>query len=135
MSSSELYDFLSIITEQYDYTLAIKAQGAITEEGYKNQVVHLADDNSEERITLSPNSIFYVSWNWTQLTESNSGTIFDLYHDPLKANGIARSFKWTGHDGHTYVVRFDCKLSRSGNALSRWGLPGIRLRVLGRIAD
>jgi len=135
MAAAEIYDFVSTITPDYDYTLSIKAQGNITEEGYKNQVVHLADDNSEERITLSANSIFYVSWEWSQLNEANSGTIFDLYHDPVKANGIGRSFKWTGHDGHTYVVRFAMNLSRVGNNVSRWGLPGVKLRILGRVAD
>ena len=135
MSASEIYDFVSTITPNYDYTLTIKAQGIITEEGYKNQVIHLADDNSEERITLSTNSIFYVSWGWAQLSEADSGTIFDLYHDPVKANGMGRSFKWTGHDGHTYVVRFAMNLSRSGIAVSKWGMPGVKLRILGRIAD
>jgi hypothetical protein len=82
--SYEPYDYLSTITSDYDYTLTIKAQGTVTEEGYKSQVIHLADDNSEEVVTLSPNSIFYVSWNWGLLSESESGTIFDLYHVLLK---------------------------------------------------
>jgi len=135
LSAYEPYDYLPTITPDYDYTLTIKAQGTVTEDGYKNQVVHLADDNSEERITLSPNSIFYVSWDWALLSETDSGTIFDLYHDPLKANGIGRSFKWAAHDGHTYVVRFAMNLSRAGNNVSRWGLPGVKMRILGRIAD
>lgn len=132
---AEPYDYLSTITADYNYTLAIKVQGNITEEGYKNQLVHLADDNTEERVTLSTGSIFYVSWEWRQLTETDSGTIFDLYHDPTKANGIAKSFKWTGHDNHTYVVRFDMSLKRTGRAITQWGVPGVRLRLLGRIAD
>ncbi len=135
MSAKEPYDFLLTITPDYDYTLSIKAQGTVTEEGYKNQAIHLADDNSEEIVTLSPTSIFYVSWNYALLSESESGTIFDLYHDPLKANGQARSFKWSAHDGHTYVVRFRMNLQRTGNNVSRWGLPNIKLRLLGRIAD
>ena len=132
MAAYEPYDyFTGTITPDYNYTLSISAQGQVTEEGYKNQVIHLADDNSEERITLCTGSIFYVSWEWALLSEANSGLIFDLYHDPVKANGMGRSFKWAGHDGHTHVVRFDCKLSRVGQAVSRWGLPGVRLRILG----
>lgn len=134
ISAKEPYDYLSIVTADYDYTLAITAQGNITEEGYKNQVVHLADDNSEERITLSTGSIFYVSWDYAALSESDSGTIFDLYHDAAKANGIARSFKWTGHDGHSYVVRFACNLSRTGRHVAHWGLSGIKLRILGKVS-
>jgi hypothetical protein len=134
MAASEVYDFLSIVTADYDYTLVIKAQGNVTEEGYKNQVVHLADDNTEERITLSTNSIFYVSWSWAQLSEANSGTIFDLYHDPAKANGIARSFKLTAYDGHDYIVRFAMNLSRVGNNVNRWGLPGVKMRILGKVS-
>ena len=63
MAASEPYDFLSTITPDYDYTLTIKAQAPITEEGWKNQVIHMADDNTEERITLSTGSIYYVSWD------------------------------------------------------------------------
>jgi hypothetical protein len=136
ISAAEIYDYVSTVTADYTTTtLTIKAQGVVTEEGQKNQVIHLADDNSEERITLSTGSIFYVSWDWAQLSESDAGTIMDLYHDSAKANGMGNSFKWTAHDGHTYVVRFAMPLTRSGNALSRWGFQGIRLRILGRIAD
>jgi len=134
MAAKEPYDFLSIVTADYDYTLTIKAQGSVSEEGYKNQVIHLADDNSEERITLSTGSIFYATYPINQLSESESGTIFDLYHDPVKANGIARSFKLTAYDGHDYVVRFDGKLTRTGNSVNRWGMPGIRFRILGKVS-
>ena len=136
MAASEIYDFLSTITSDVDITLSIKAQGAITEEGYKNQVIHMGDDNSEERITLSTGSIFYVTYPIRQLSESESGTIFDLYHDPVKANGMGRSFKLTTYDssGVNYVVRFDCKLIRSGNSVNRWGFPGIRFRILGKVS-
>lgn len=135
MSDKEPYDYLSTITSDYDYTLTLKAQDVIQEDGYKNQTIHLADDNSEERITLSTGSIFYVVLPYTLLSESDSGTIFDLYHDPAKANGMGRTFKFASYDGHTYVVRFDCKLGRSFGPLIVMGIPTIRLRILGRIAD
>jgi hypothetical protein len=123
--------FTGTLTADYTTTLVINAQGEVTEEGYKNQVVHLADDNSEERVTLVAGSIFYVTWNLNQLSESDAGTVFDHYNDPAKANGMGKTFKWTAHDGTTYVARWDCKLSRSGNAVSRWGIKGLKLRVLG----
>lgn len=123
--------FTGTITADYTTALVIESQGRVIEEGYKNQVIHLADDNSEERITLTTGSIFYVSWDWALLSESEAGTVMDLYHDPDKANGIARTFKWTAHDGNNYVVRFDCKLTRAGVALSQWGYAGVRIRVMG----
>jgi len=137
ISATEIYDHVSTVTPDYSTAaLSIKAQGTITEEGYKNQVIHLADDNTEERITLNTGSIFYVTFRWNQLSESDAGTVMDFYHDAAKANGMGSSFKWSGHgDGHTYVARFACKLSRTGNAVSRWGYPDVKLRILGRIAD
>jgi len=134
MAASEPYDFLSIVTADYDYTLAISVQGSITEDGYKNQVIHLADDNSEERITLTTGSIFYVSWAWSNISEADSGTIYELYHNPVKANGMGNSFKWTGHDGHPYVVRFAMNLQRAGDIVSRWGFSGVKIRLLGKVS-
>jgi len=134
MAAAEPYDYISVVTADYDYTLTTMPHGTVTEEGYKNQVVHLADDNTEERITLSTGSIFYISWSWAQLSETISGVIFDLYHDPAKANGIGRSFKLTAYDGHDYVVRFAMNLQRSGNSVSRWGLPGVKMRILGKVS-
>ena len=134
MAASEIYDFLSIVTPDYDYTLEIHVQGAIKEEGYKNQVIHRADDNSRKVVTLSTGSMFFVYWDWAQLSEADSGTLFDLYHDPVKANGMARSFKWEGHDGHTYVVVFNCKFNRAGTAVTRWGVPGVCLEIIGKVS-
>jgi hypothetical protein len=132
MAAKKMSDyFTGTMTADYTTALAIQPQGVVTEEGSKNQVIHMADDNSEERITLVTGSIFYVNWALNQLSESNAGTVMDHYHDPAKANGMGRTFKWTAHDGTNYVARWDCKLSRSGNSLSRWGYQGLRLRVLG----
>jgi hypothetical protein len=132
MAAKYLSDcFTGTITADYTTALTIKAQGVVTEEIFKNQVIHLGDDNSEERITLSSGSLVYVTWNLNMLSEEDAGTVFDHYNDPLKANGIGRTFKWTAHDTKNYVARWDCKLTRSGNALSRWGFQNLRLRVLG----
>ena len=133
--SSEPYDFLSTITADYDYTLSLTAQEVFQEEGFKNQKVHMADDNSEEVVTLSTGSIFYATIPFPILSEADSGTIHDLYHDPVKANGMGRTFKWLSHDGHTYVVRFNGKLGRTAGPGIRWGVPSASLRILGRIAD
>jgi hypothetical protein len=135
ISASEIYDFVATITPDYNAAIGITPQGVVSEESSKNGVVHLGVDGSEERISFNTSSIFYITIGWNILSESNSGTIFDFYNDPAKANGMQRSFKYAFGDGHTYVCRFASDLSRSGQAMSRLGIQGVRLRILGRIAD
>ncbi len=119
-----------------DQTLSLSPNGEIVEEGEFNQAVHMGDDGSEERVTVSNNPIYYAVFDWVLLSESDIGTIFELYFDTAKAKGMSNSFKWSSRgDGHTYVVRFDSKLSRGGIKQSLMGTRGIRLRILGRIAD
>lgn len=135
MAASEVYDYVSTITPDYNYAIGILPQGEITEESSKSQVIHYGVDQSEERISFGNTSTFFINLSWNQLTESNSGTIMDWYNDPAKANGTQRSFKYAWGDGHTYCVRFDSKLPRSGNAMSRLGIKGVKLKILGRILD
>ncbi len=141
MAASTPYVFLTAANgytdpavADYDYTLSIKAQGQITEEGFMNQTVHRTDDNKRRVVTHSTGSLFFISFPWNILSEANSGTIFDLYHDPAKAKGMARSFRFA-YDGHTYVVVFDCKFTRQGQAVTRWGIPAVRFEIIGRITD
>jgi hypothetical protein len=119
--------FMDFVSADYQYTLAITPQAQITEEGYRPQFVHITDDNNEERITLATDTAFYASWAWQQLSEVDSGTILDIYHDYVKSNGIGTSFIWQG-----YTVRWDTQFGRTGNASSRWGTLPIRLRLLGK---
>ena len=135
MAAAEMYDRLSAVTADYNYTLTIKPQGEVSEESQGNDVVHLGVDGSEERISLGSNPIFHIMLGWNILSEANSGTIFDLYNDPAKANRRQRSFYITYGDGHTYTVRFDCALPRVGSAPSRYAIPGVRFKVLGRVND
>lgn len=136
MAEKEAWDYLSEVTPDYDATLDIKRKITITEEGEKNQVVHLGDDDSEEVISFSDDSIFYANLPWDLLKESESGTIYDMYHDSTKANGFARSFKWVHYgektDQHTYTVRFASKMSREFKSGDVHGMKNIRLRILGR---
>lgn len=133
MAAQEMYDYLSAktMTATYNYDISLAAQGVVTERSMKNQVIHIGDDGSEERVGLSDDSIFYVEFNWNVLSESDAGTVMDWYNDPNKANGKLKSFKWTHGDGHTYVVRFDCDLSRVGQSKSRYSIPNIRFKILG----
>ena len=135
MAAYEPYDVLSTKTADYDYTLEIEAKGNVVEEVLKNQVVHRTDNLTREVITININPKFSVEWDWGILTESESGTVFDLYYDSAKANARENSFKWNGHDGHTYVVVFDCDLSRTGRLVSAWGISKLRLELIGKRPD
>jgi len=130
-----MYDFTPTITPDYNAAIGITPQGVVSEESSKNDVIHIGADGSEERISFNSTSIFYITVSWNILSEANSGTIFDWYNDPAKANGRQRSFKYAFGDGHVYVCRFDSIFTRSGQAMSRMGITGIRMKVLGRIAD
>lgn len=132
MAAREPYDYLSTVTADVDVTLAITAQGQVTETSSENTVIHTGDDGSEERIILSSTPVFWLSWSWSVLSEADSGTILDLYH--TSAQGKGRSFK-VAHGGHTYVARFDADLSRVGRLAAQYGIPGVRLKLLGRILD
>jgi len=134
MAAKEMYDYLTTIAPDVDQTLSLTAQGVLSEEGSKSQAIHAGDDGSEERVSIASSFKFYVSFEYKILTESDMGTLFDLYFDSAKANGVANSFKWTRGDGHTYVVRFNTVMGRSGIKQSLMGSK-IKLRILGRIAD
>ena len=134
MSEVEIYDKVAVAVPDYDYTLTIKAQGNVSEDWERNQTLLRADDNSRQTITHG-GAMFFVNLQFNQLSASDSGVIVDLYWDDAKAKGQARSFKWVSHDGHTYVVYFACKVTRSGNAMSRMGITGLRFEVKGKIFD
>jgi hypothetical protein len=131
MASKEPYDYVATVSADVDVTLSITPHGVVTEESRENTIIHIGDDESEERIILSSTPVFFVSFQWAQLSESDSGTVLDLYH--TSAQGKGKSFKWV-HDSHTYVVRFDCDLSRAGDSHDRYGSQ-IKLKILGKIVD
>jgi hypothetical protein len=133
MAASEVYDFVSVATPDYNAEIGILPQGEIQEQSAKNQKVHYGVDGSEKVVSFESNFIFYISIGWKSLSEADSGTIFDWYNDPLKANGTQRSFKYIWGDGHTYVVRFVDKLSRVGQLVSLYGISGVKLKILGKI--
>lgn len=137
MAAKEIYDYLNVtpVSPDYNVTLDIVPQKVLYEEGRKNQIVQLGDDDSEAIISFSDTSIFYVRLIWEVLDESDAGTIFDFYHDDAKANGIARSFKWQDHgvtDQHTYTVRFASNVTRIIRVAQIFGFAEITLKILGR---
>ena len=135
MPEYEMWDYLSEVSANYDYTLDLKRRMGITEDGDKNQIVHEADDETEEVVQLSDSSIFYVMLRVSLLKPDESGTIYDLWHNSNKANGRARSWYWVHYgertDQHTYTVKFASSIPRSMDGLIH-GIESIRLKILGR---
>ena len=136
MAASEIWDYLSATPVTADYvatSLTLSPQRTLTESGNKNQVVHLGVDGSEEIITLSSQTIFYVSLQWDVLTASDAGTVYDFYHDTAKGNGISDSFYWDHPtDGHSYTVRFTGEMRRVIIPGSIHAISQLKLKILGR---
>ena len=136
MADKEMYDYLTTIAADVDVTLSVRPWRVLPEDGEKRQEIIYGSDGSEEVISQSDSSIFHVSLQWTKVSTSDSGTIFDIFHDQAKANGFKKSFKWSyPKDGHTYVVKFRTALRRSWSASQYQEISEVKLRVLGRIAD
>ena len=132
MAAKEMWDFLSEVSPDSSETLSVAPQNVLEERGFKNQIIHIGDDGSEERIVFSDSPMFYVKLEWESISESDSGTIIDFFYDPTKGNGRARTFKWAHpSDGHTYTVRFESGLSRLIKP-TIYGIASLELRVLGR---
>ena len=133
MAEKEMWDYLSEVAADYTATeLSISPDSTIIESGAKNQVVHTGDDGSEEIVTRSSTSRFYMTCVWNNRTASVAGTIFDMHHDTDKANGIANSIYLDhGTDGHTYTVRFAEPLNRT-ITMPEFHSMSVKFRVLGR---
>ena len=135
-----MYDYLDVATPNYgddsgEPALALTPHNSLVEVSEKNQVIHTADDNSEERVSLSDDNIFKVTLQWETITESEAGTIVDFYYDSTKGNGVTRTFVWDHPtDGHSYVVRFNGPIKRQINPASLYDIKSITFRVLGKMA-
>lgn len=142
MAVKNPYDYIAIAVPDVDITLGlapynIQPTGEIRDVSAPNQQVDEFDDTSEERISLGDDvSEFDVVLPYETFTAAEIGLIYDLYHDPAKANKLVNSFKWWHVDGpHTYVVRFKCNMERVRQAYDVYKVADITLKILGRIAD
>jgi len=140
MAAKEIYDYVSIVTPDKDVTLSIHPSVPpivnIPEEVDKKDIIHIGDDGSEERMSHGSGLIFKITIKWNALSEDDAGTILDFWADSDKGYGRVNSFKYDHYDGHTYVVRFDSKMTRERIfAGATYGIDSITLRMLGRIAD
>jgi len=140
MAAKEIYDYVPTVTPDKDVTLSIHPTVPpivdIPEEVDKKDIIHVGDDGSEERMSHGGGLIFKISISWNALSEEDAGTVLDFWADSNKGNGRVNSFKYNHYDGHTYVVRFDSKMTRRRIfAGATYGIDTIVLRVLGRIED
>ena len=127
-----MYSYLTTITADYDYTLNVIPQNGITTAGRKNQIVHSFEDGSDAVVGVSDTSIFDVDLEWTYISDTDRSTIFDLYHDPLKANGSAMSFYWRHPvSNKEYTVRFLSSLKTVYKPGLLIGIDVVKLRILG----
>lgn len=140
MAAFEMYDFLSKTTADSKVLLSTSVipQHVVTEIGDKNDIIHVGDDGSEERIALDNRAIFRVKLKWDYLSPSDAGVIVNQYYSTGLGNARARSWRWAHPtDGHQYTVRFDAPLSRSimpisGDSSGTHQIAEITLRILGQ---
>lgn len=133
-----MWDFLPVLTADYDYTLDISPHKILPMTGDKSQLVHKKDNGSISVYTISSQSYFDVEVTWDILVSVDYAVIFDLWHNPLKANGMGRTFYWEHPlENLVYTARFMSKIK--GNNHAGWGadklsMNTVTLRLEGRKA-
>lgn len=137
MANKEMYDYLTSIVADHNYTLTVNPTQVVWEAGTKNIVVHQGDDGSEERVCLSDKSNFTIQLIFDPITREDAGTIYQFYYDSSYGNGLLYSFylQHLKDEGHTYTVRFAShpRQKISGPSGSRfYGFESITFKVLGR---
>ena len=122
--------------------LILTPHNVMTEQSEKNQVIHTADDNSEERISFSNDNIFVVSLSWQTISESETGSILDFFFSATKGNGITRTFlwqhptdTWCQTPGNYYIVRFTSSVARDIQPSSIYNVKSIKLRVIDKYQE
>ena len=136
MAAKELYDYVDTVAADKDVTLSLDPQAVLTELGTKNDIIHIGDDGSEERIGLGGVGavVPYITIMYDLLNASDAGTAMQFWYDSDYGDGRINSFKFTHPDGHTYVVRWDCDFERETRP-TNYGVRTLRLKVLGSVAD
>ncbi len=140
MPTYTLHDYLTDLTADYNYTLTVDPQDVMELGGEKAIAINKGySRTSEERIILSSDSVFSVKLQWRHLSEADHSTLWNLYHDPAKACGMAKTFYWTTPAqylaaSHDLTVRFDCTWNSFLQNYKNYGVASLILAVLGRKA-
>lgn len=139
MAAKEIWDYLNTTAVAADIIAAGSTlitpypQSILVETGEYNQIVHLGDDDSEERIGLSSTAVFYVTLKWVGLSAIDAGFIMDHQMSTALGYGKLNSFRWEHPtDGHKYTVRFDSKFSRTLKPGAIFSISQVKLKILGR---
>jgi len=127
-----VYNLPTISADYTTTTLDITPNKVLTVVGAKAQVIHEMDDGSVAVVSESDTSAYQVQLQWDVLTEAEHTIIMDYWHNPLKANGMKRTFKWL----HpitlvVYVVRFLTDMSSTHNTHEYKDISTITLAVEG----
>jgi len=127
-----MYRYLSTKTADYTTTtLEIPSQVVLSQSGNKSQVSHDFDDGSLAVVGLSSSSYFDVQLQWNYITEANKDIILDLWHNPLKADGMRRTFYWKHPKTlKYYTVQFTSPLVVD-DIPAAMGIQTVSLRVSG----
>jgi len=82
MAAKEIWDYLNTTAVAADVIAAGSTlttpypQNILGENGEYNQVIHLGDDGSEERIGFSSTAVFYVTLKWVGLSEADACLLY-----------------------------------------------------------
>lgn len=137
MAAKEMYDYLSVVTPEYDATLNITPQEVLIENHSWKQIIQETDDRTEQVLTIA-GPFFDILLQWDVISDSDAGTIVDFYNDSAKGKGFARSFKWDHPtDEHTYVVKFRSELQKRyvARKVNYREITQLKLKVIGKISD
>lgn len=127
-----MYNFLPEVTADCTDILMVNPQSVMPSKGRKNQIVHTFEDGRESVAIVSDTSIFEVELQWGYVSDAERSTIMELFHNPTKANGSARSFYWQNPiDNNMYVVLFLTPLRTVFKPALNIGIETMKLRVLG----
>ena len=134
MAQYELYDYIDTVVPDVDILLSVSPQAILKTNVSKNQIVKKADDGSREVLSFSSDPIPYFFIRYDLLDDEDKSTIFDIYMDPDKADGMLHSFKFLSSDNHTYVCSFETDIELLQTPTS-FGFSVIKLYVEGKIED
>lgn len=129
------WEYLAEVTPDYDYTLTIEPQREIPFDGNKNQRLRFADDGTPHVYTASSVSSFLVTLQFHNKSAAVFGELWDLFHDPYRANGMARTWRWTNKaesPSRTYTVRFASSIPARVFAWGQHQALSVRIIVEGR---
>jgi len=127
-----IYESLSSASPDYDAFIPITKYKGINEDGKKVQEIRRMHGISEERVSFNNTPFFYVTIPQKIISSADAANIFDFWCDNSKANGSARSFKWTHPvDSVIYVCKFKGKMKRTYKPSSDVGISDILLKVIG----